>query len=408
MSAFSVPLCPVVDRRRCVAELSSIQAAYEKQPAARQSASLLHRQELNMKSSIALLLVSGLAANAFAQTVRVSAVVPPVRLIRDGQLVAQDLQMGASLNDGDELRSVTAESRVQLDCPHATQTLSESFDAIINAAGAASECAINLKAGTAVASVLSEADTPQASINGGPLGMLATHTQFGLTVPASDPQNVDAFVIEGAVRLTGASSGAGATLAAGQLLNYRSNRVSVLAKSTELSRLAVTYARLDVSRLGSTANPHAETVLTQKWAAVLRSPGDAGVRDALAATHTSLQLSGTQIARYQVARTVQVPLAPPVAPQAPVGVVVKPPPPATQSFANPAQGQYRVDYCLKWGTQCGQPAVDAWCRSKGFKRASTWAPAWDIGAATPTLVIGDKKVCAEAYCDGFASVTCVR
>jgi hypothetical protein len=259
-----------------------------------------------------------------------------------------------------------------------------------------------------VASVLTQSATPQASINGGPLGMLATHTQFGLTVPAGDPNGIDAFVIEGSVNVTGARSAAGATLAAGQLLNYRTNKVSVLAKSTELSRLAVTYARLDVSRLGSTPNPHAETVLTQKWAAVLNSPADAGVRDALAATHASLQLGGTQIAKYQVARAVQTPRTPPVvyARRVPVGGVVPRPP--TAIFTNPTQGQYRVDYCLKWGEQCGQPAVDAWCRGQGFKRASAWAPAWDIGAATPTLVIGDNKVCPEAYCDGFASVTCVR
>ncbi len=358
-----------------------------------------------MKPAIALLIACGFSAHAFAQTVTVSALVSPVKLIRDGQLLAESLEMGAVLNDGDELEAVTPESRVQLDCPNATQTLSESFHAIINAVGAPTACAINLKEGTAVASVLSEAATPQASIDGGPLAMIATHTQFGLTVPAGDPEGVDAFVIEGSVEVKGARSAAGAALAAGQLLSYRDNRVTALSQTTELSRLAVTYARLDVSRLASTDNPHAETVLTQKWAAVLEHPADTGVRNALAATHRSLQLAGTQIARYQVARAVPAPPTPVVdRPQ----VFAAVPQPTTATFANPKQGKYRVDYCLKWGTQCGQPAVDTWCRNRGFQRASVWTPAWDIGAATPTVVIGDNKVCAAAYCDGFASVTCTH
>jgi hypothetical protein len=359
-----------------------------------------------MKTAIALLIACGFSASAFAQTVTVSALVPPVKLIRDGQLLAESLEMGAVLNDGDELEAAAPESRVQLDCPNATQTLSESFHAIINAVGAPTACAINLKEGTAVASVLSESATPQASIDGGPLAMIATHTQFGLTVPAGDPEGVDAFVIEGSVEVKGARSAAGTALAAGQFLSYRDNRVTALSQTTELARLAVTYARLDVSRLGSTDNPHAETVLTQKWAAVLEHPADTGVRDALAATHRSLQLAGTQIAKYQVARAVPAPLTPAVVPRSPVIAAVARPPTAT--FANPTQGRYRVDYCLKWGTQCGQPAVDAWCRNRGFRRASVWTPAWDIGAATPTLVIGDNKVCAAAYCDGFASVTCAH
>jgi len=80
----------------------------------------------------------------------------------------------------------------------------------------------------------------------------------------------------------------------------------------------------------------------------------------------------------------------------------------SQTFAPPTHNNYRVDVCATWAQGCGEPAATQFCKLKGFDKAQSWSIAKDIGAATPTLVIGDNKVCGQATCDGFASVTCTK
>ena len=80
----------------------------------------------------------------------------------------------------------------------------------------------------------------------------------------------------------------------------------------------------------------------------------------------------------------------------------------TQSFAAPMWGALRLDWCLVWGGQCGEPAASEFCRQSGYARAEAWEPAWDIGAVTPTFVLGTGQTCSEPGCDGFTSITCSR
>lgn len=75
-------------------------------------------------------------------------------------------------------------------------------------------------------------------------------------------------------------------------------------------------------------------------------------------------------------------------------------------FINPSIGGYRLDWCREWATDCGQPAANTFCQAKGFSQATAFTPAHDIGAATPTRVIGSGQICGEAFCDGFSSITC--
>ena len=76
--------------------------------------------------------------------------------------------------------------------------------------------------------------------------------------------------------------------------------------------------------------------------------------------------------------------------------------PGTATIANPSLRGYRLDYCLYWAQQCGEPAATAWCRAQGYQRATHWQPE----RVKPTLVIGDGNVCNADACHGFASVTC--
>jgi len=81
----------------------------------------------------------------------------------------------------------------------------------------------------------------------------------------------------------------------------------------------------------------------------------------------------------------------------------------SKTFNNPTIEGYRLDWCLRWGTQCGKSAADAWCSRKMGKAdgyAKKWKQAVDIGASFPTYVMGDKKICNQQFCDGFQWITC--
>jgi hypothetical protein len=75
------------------------------------------------------------------------------------------------------------------------------------------------------------------------------------------------------------------------------------------------------------------------------------------------------------------------------------------TFPNPTWQGRRVDLCLHWSADCGQPAADEFCTLSGYTRATAWKPADKVGH---TVVLGDKKLCDDARCDGFASISCVK
>lgn len=77
-------------------------------------------------------------------------------------------------------------------------------------------------------------------------------------------------------------------------------------------------------------------------------------------------------------------------------------------FEPPVHAGYRVDICRVWGSDCGQPAADEFCRLQGFQRADMSMVDHDIGAVTPTRTLGDGKVCDQSFCDGFGAINCVR
>jgi hypothetical protein len=80
----------------------------------------------------------------------------------------------------------------------------------------------------------------------------------------------------------------------------------------------------------------------------------------------------------------------------------------TQDFTAPMWGGVRLDWCLVWGGQCGEPAATEFCRQLGYTKATAWEPAVDVGTQTPTFVIGTGQTCNEPGCDGFTSISCAR
>ncbi|MFQ5458015.1 MAG: PAN domain-containing protein [Myxococcota bacterium] len=82
--------------------------------------------------------------------------------------------------------------------------------------------------------------------------------------------------------------------------------------------------------------------------------------------------------------------------------------PATQTFYQPRINGQRVDWCFHWANQCGQPAATAFCQRVGFNHATNFQKAPNIGAGSPTLVLGDGATCNQPGCDGFDTITCTR
>lgn len=79
--------------------------------------------------------------------------------------------------------------------------------------------------------------------------------------------------------------------------------------------------------------------------------------------------------------------------------------PYTQVFSPPAWKGYRLDYCLTWAKNCGQPAADAFCRTQGFSKSVYWRRDPYVGQQ-PTRVITTDQICKGSFCTTFQTITC--
>ncbi|MGE0083652.1 MAG: hypothetical protein AB7S75_04460 [Desulfococcaceae bacterium] len=73
-------------------------------------------------------------------------------------------------------------------------------------------------------------------------------------------------------------------------------------------------------------------------------------------------------------------------------------------YDNPMIEGYGLDYCREWGENCGKPAADAFCQSKGHNTALDFRVA---NNSPPTKVIGTGQICeAPAWCDRISWIKC--
>jgi hypothetical protein len=74
-------------------------------------------------------------------------------------------------------------------------------------------------------------------------------------------------------------------------------------------------------------------------------------------------------------------------------------------FVNPVWNEYRLDACVQWGSECGKPAADAFCRHQGYARAF-----FEVLDASPgyanTRLIGSNQICDKKFCVGFQMIVC--
>jgi hypothetical protein len=354
----------------------------------------------NVRSSLAIasLVMGSCVSAATASDVTVRAVVAPVSLIRDGVRTSIAVKAGMTIADADELLGGSETASVQLECPNgATQTLSGKFDAIVNGRAAKSRCAIDLKAGIAVATALAAAPDKStdddASISGGPYAMTSHHTQFGLSVTPGARARTEAFVVDGEALVSAVKARVPKSLQEGQLFSSMTSKVERIPEET-FQRIATAYAQLDLTQLSRAVKAQVATALQSQWLAALKQPGNSYARKALVETQTRLGLSSSLVSKYQIAR------ATPIA-----GAATSLSSQFGASFPNPMQGEYRLDYCLP-NNRCGKDTAIAWCQAHGYSGVAKWTAAVDIGDKTPTQRMCGGAVCNRGPCDGFASIIC--
>ncbi len=66
---------------------------------------------------------------------------------------------------------------------------------------------------------------------------------------------------------------------------------------------------------------------------------------------------------------------------------------------------YRVDWCLKQGKKCGQPAAFSFCRRLGYTKEKSFSKEVALAA---TKTIGTQELCFDKPCTGFKEITCYR
>ena len=77
-----------------------------------------------------------------------------------------------------------------------------------------------------------------------------------------------------------------------------------------------------------------------------------------------------------------------------------------QAYVKPKFNGMRLDLCVDWGVGCGLPAAKKYCESKGWAKVKNFVVANNIGASSPTRLMGTGAVCDQDFCDGFKVIVC--
>ena len=77
-----------------------------------------------------------------------------------------------------------------------------------------------------------------------------------------------------------------------------------------------------------------------------------------------------------------------------------------QTFENPREHDRPLDGCLKYETQCGLPAANAYCKDKGYSKAIEYSQI-EVQEGE-TMSLGDHSVCDPKWhgCSTFSYITC--
>lgn len=78
----------------------------------------------------------------------------------------------------------------------------------------------------------------------------------------------------------------------------------------------------------------------------------------------------------------------------------------TDPMIRAANGEFvLLDWCREWGTNCGKPAAEAYCKNKGYAFAGKFEASESNGR---TGIITSGAICAGELCTGFRKVSCSK
>ena len=321
------------------------------------------------------------------------------------------LGINSMLGNSCQLTSKDPNSNVQIECRNGAtlQLLSGGFNAIILRDGDP-DCVLELPLGSAMATSSGQQEKPgSATIKTGALAAVVTGTSVVVTVPASGAANATAFVLEGEAEVTRA--GVMSKLAAGTM-TYAKSTAIVNTPSDRVRWVANDLAIASTTGAGVQVSPAQQAALSNHFFAVYTEPKNAAARTKLTQSLDAVHAPENSFRRYQSTQAFKlnqatVHVGPGPTPQqlavTPGAMVAHPLP---RTFDNPTFNGRRVDICLRWGVDCGKPAADAFCRANSYSASVDYSIAQDIGGQTPTVVMGENKVCSEASCDGFSAIRC--
>ena len=88
-------------------------------------------------------------------------------------------------------------------------------------------------------------------------------------------------------------------------------------------------------------------------------------------------------------------------------VVAAPEAPSVESktFQQPRYLDDRLDWCMKWGSDCGKPVAEAFCHRRRYENVTAFE-AEVVGRSAQTRLMGTDQLCNGDNCTGFSFITC--
>ena len=208
-----------------------------------------------------------------------------VVLTRLGNFVDESVQQGMVLDFGDQLRSQSGNTVVELNCPGGSLlTLSEKFRIVITPPAADQDCGITLLSGGA--DFLTDQST---SLESGEVTLGSKRTQYGMRVTRTDlGLQREVFVYDGEVEVSGSTSDQRRSLGGGKKLIVQASVWDERRlDQADLGRAATLHARVDTSKAKiATAEFYATNVLPR--ASALELAATSGAESLLAVADDGL------------------------------------------------------------------------------------------------------------------------
>ena len=79
-----------------------------------------------------------------------------------------------------------------------------------------------------------------------------------------------------------------------------------------------------------------------------------------------------------------------------------------EEFIQPTIDGIRVDWCLTWGKDCGEPVAYKWCINHGYSKPIYFEVERSIGLTSPTTMLSSRDTCYKEYCGGFRTIVCYK